>query len=149
MCKLGDIIVIKEFKNEVGEIVKKHSFVVVSDEKNEIEGLNYDFVSNMLCSFHSDEHKQRKLSFKENLEIKRYLIIGENLNNKDSYVKADQLYFFDKSNINYKVIAKLNRNYLDYLIRLTMILKKEGKVKIITTNLNEKVGDGIDLINII
>ena len=144
MCKLGDIIVIKEFKNEVGEIVKKHSFVVVSDEKNEIEGLNYDFVSNMLCSFHSDEHKQRKLSFKENLEIKRYLIIGENLNNKDSYVKADQLYFFDKSNINYEVIAKLNRNYLDYLIRLTMILKKEGKVKIITTNLNEKVGDGID-----
>ena len=32
MCKVGDIIVIKEFKNEIGEPVKKHSFVVISDE---------------------------------------------------------------------------------------------------------------------
>ena len=27
MCKLGDIIVIKEFKNEFGETIPKHSFV--------------------------------------------------------------------------------------------------------------------------
>ena len=59
MCKLGDIIVIKQFKNEVGEKVKKHSFVVVSDDKNTIEGLEYDFISNMLCSFHNEEHKRK------------------------------------------------------------------------------------------
>ena len=30
MCKLGDIIVIKEFKNEIGKIIKQHSFVVIN-----------------------------------------------------------------------------------------------------------------------
>lgn len=33
MCKLGDIIVVKEFKNEYGETIPKHSFVVINDEK--------------------------------------------------------------------------------------------------------------------
>ena len=32
MCKLGDIIVVKEFVNENGETVSKHSFVVINDE---------------------------------------------------------------------------------------------------------------------
>ncbi len=44
MCKLGDIIVVDEFKNEVGEVVSKHSFVVIDDNNDCIEGLNYDFV---------------------------------------------------------------------------------------------------------
>ena len=70
MCKLGDIIVIKEFKNEFGETIPKHSFVVISDQANYIEGFRYDFVSNMLCSFHNKKHKQKKLKYKENLPIK-------------------------------------------------------------------------------
>ena len=55
MCKLGDIIVIKEFKNEFGETIPKHSFVVISGQANYIEGFRYDFVSNMLCSFHKNK----------------------------------------------------------------------------------------------
>ena len=55
MCKLGDIIVIKEFKNEFGETISKHSFVVISAQANYIEGFRYDFVSNMLCSFHKNK----------------------------------------------------------------------------------------------
>ena len=82
MCKLGDIIVIKEFRNEYGKKINRHSFVVINDEKNSIEGMNYDFISNMLCSFHSDEHKNRKLKFKENYEIAEKMIEGENLNEK-------------------------------------------------------------------
>ena len=69
MCKLGDIIVIKEFKNEIGEIIKKHSFVVINDEENSIEGMSYDFVCNMLCSFHNEDHKKRKIRYKENLQV--------------------------------------------------------------------------------
>ena len=48
MCKLGDIILVNKFKNEDGEIVSKHSFVVINDEKDSIGGLKYDFVANMM-----------------------------------------------------------------------------------------------------
>ena len=34
MCKLGDVIVVKEFRNEYGKIVPKHSFVVINDEQD-------------------------------------------------------------------------------------------------------------------
>lgn len=48
MCRLGDIILVNKFKNEDGEIVCKHSFVVINDEKDSIGGLKYDFVANMM-----------------------------------------------------------------------------------------------------
>ena len=48
MCKLGDIIVVKEFKDNNGVIIPKHSFVVINDEHNFIEGFEYDFVSNIM-----------------------------------------------------------------------------------------------------
>ena len=48
MCKLGDIIIINNFKNEDGIDVSKHSFVVINDEEDSIRGLKYDFVANMM-----------------------------------------------------------------------------------------------------
>ncbi len=62
MCKLGDIIVVKEFKDASGKLVPKHSFVVINDEHDFIEGFEYDFISNVMCSFHDEKHKKRKLS---------------------------------------------------------------------------------------
>ena len=118
MCKLGDIIVINKFKNEDGDTIKKHSFVVINDEKNYFEGLKYDFVCNMLCSFHNERHKNKKLSFEENLEIKETLILGKKINNKKGYIKADQLYYFDKTKIEYKVIAHMESELLDELVQL-------------------------------
>ena len=137
MCKLGDIIVIKEFKNEVGEKVNWHSFVVISDEQNCIEGMNYDFISNMLCSFHSDEHKNRKLKFKENYEITNKMVNGNKLNDNSGFIKMDQLYYFDKSLIDYYVIGHIDLELLDELLHLILELSKEGKLKYITTNLDE------------
>ena len=137
MCKLGDIIVIKEFKNEIGEKITRHSFVVISDDKNSIEGMHYDFISNMLCSFHNDEHKNRKLKFKENYEIAKEMIKGNNLNNNSGFIKMDQLYYFDKSLIDYYIIGHINLELLDELIQLILELSKEGKLKYITTNLKE------------
>ena len=137
MCKLGDIIVIKEFKNEAGEKISKHSFVVINDEKNSIEGFNYDFICNMLCSFHDKEHKKRKLSFKENLEIIYKSNSINRINDKDGYIKADQLYYFDKSKIEYYIIARLNPDLLDELLQLILVLNNEGKLKTIIANLNK------------
>jgi len=139
MCKLGDIIIIKEFKDEFGEIVSKHSFVVINDEESYIEGFRYDFVSNLMCSFHSEEHRNKKLKYKENLLIDTKQIRGQKINNHQGYIKANQLYYFDKSVINYKVIAHIDSELLDDLVQLILVLYDNDKLRIVTTNLKEEV----------
>lgn len=138
MCKVGDIIVIKEFKNEIGEPVKKHSFVVISDESNSIGGLNYDFISNMLCSFHDNNHRNKKLRYEENLEIKTKLKSKNKTNNKIGFIKADQLYYFDKDKIEYYILGHLSKQLLDELMSLIFSLDKKEKLKIITTNIENE-----------
>lgn len=91
MCKLGDIIVVKEFKNEEGISVPKHSFVVINDEEDYVEGLKYDFVSNMMCSFHNEEHKNKKLKYEENLPIKEEYVSGDKINSKEGYIDLDTI----------------------------------------------------------
>ncbi len=135
MCKLGDIIVIKKFKNENGDVIPKHSFVVINDEKNFLEGLKYDFVANMMCSFHDDKHKRKKIKFLENLPVEEKLISGEKINSKQGYIKADQLYYFNKNIIKYKKIAHIDDELLDDLIQLIFVLDKKDKLKNISTNL--------------
>ncbi len=137
MCKLGDIVIIKEFKNEVGQLVKKHSFVVINDEHNRIEGMNYDFVANMICSFHNDEHKTRKLRYKENLRVIEKMVNSENTNGREGFIKADQLYYFDKCKIDYYVFGYLNKDLLDDLLQLILLLSEEGKLKYVTSNLED------------
>lgn len=139
MCKLGDIIVVDEFKNEIGEKVNKHSFVVINDEPNSIEGFNYDFVSNMLCSFHGNNHKKKKLRYKENIEVNQLIDNSKRANNKSGFIKADQLYYFDKSTINYYVLGRLNEDLLDELLKLILVLNEEGKIKLVTTNIEKKL----------
>ena len=90
MCKLGDIIVINKYIGDDSEIVSKHSFVVINDNPGFIEGLHYDFVSNVLSSFKSEEQRIRKLRFEENIEIVAEQIISDiPVNNKSGYIKAD------------------------------------------------------------
>lgn len=36
MCCVGDIILIKEFKNEDGQVIPIHPFVVVDDQEDKI-----------------------------------------------------------------------------------------------------------------
>ena len=141
MCKLGDVIIIKEFKNENDEIVSRHSFVVINDEPDFVEGFKYDFVSNMLCSFHDENHKNKKLKFKENMPVKENKISGERINDKEGYIKADQLYYFDKNTIEYKVIAHLDNELLGELVQLILELQSQGLLKPIYTNIidNEKI----------
>ena len=139
MCKIGDIIVVKEFKNEFGEKINKHSFVVINDNKDYVEGLNYDFVANMMCSFHNEKHKNKKLKFKENLFVKKNSIKGKYLNTKEGFIKADQLYYFDKGKIRYSIIGHLDNKVLKELLNLINELYNRHKIKRITTNLEECV----------
>ncbi len=135
MCKLGDIIVIKEFKDKNGTIVPKHSFVVINDEPDFIEGFEYDFVSNVMCSFHNKKQKKRKLNIEGNLQIKPEKIHGQNINSKSGYIRADELFYFKKNKIEYKVIAHMDNDLLDELVQLIIKLHDENKEKNVITNL--------------
>lgn len=135
MCKLGDIIVVNEFKDRSGITVPKHSFVVINDEPDFMEGYAYDFISNVMCSFHNDEHKKRKLSFEGNLEIDKNKIEGNGINAKDGYIRADELFYFKKENIEYKVIAHMDDELLDELVQLILELDRKDRLVQTTTNL--------------
>ena len=69
MCKLGDIIVVNKYIGDDGKIINKHSFVVINDQPGFIENLDYDFVTNVMSSFKSEEQRIKKLRFEENIEI--------------------------------------------------------------------------------
>ena len=91
MCKLGDIIFVKEYFGSDGKKVNQHSFVVINDKKDFIEGLCYDFVANVMLSIHNEEHKARKLKYKSNLPIKEEKVSGEDLNDileQTSYITS-------------------------------------------------------------
>jgi len=135
MCKLGDIIVVKEFIDSSGTLVPKHSFVVINDDENYIEGYSYDFVSNMMCSFHDAKHKRHKLGIESNLNIDRNQIIGRNLNDKEGYIKADELFYFKKDKIEYEVIAHMKDELLGTLVKLILELNNKNKVHKVLTNL--------------
>ncbi len=135
MCKLGDIIVINEFKGEDNKEVSKHSFIVVDDSKGEIKGLDYDFVAPIMSSFKDDKHKKKVLSYDVNKEITNDDIKGKFKLRKGSYIKANKLYYFDKNKISYTVLARINDDYLDELIKLILALDEKDRLSIITTNL--------------
>ena len=82
MCKLGDIIVVNNYIGEDGIVIGKHSFIVVNDKPDFIEGLGYDLVTNVMSSFKNEEQKNRKLRFMENIEIISDDIISKNKTEK-------------------------------------------------------------------
>ena len=135
MCKLGDIIVVNKFTDKNGDVIPKHSFVVINDTANYIESLRYDFVSNILCSFHNDVKRKKKLNLESNLLIDKNAIQGKNLNNKNGYIRADELFYFDKNKIQYKVIAHVKDDFLNKLIKLNIKLHKKNKSINVVTNL--------------
>lgn len=135
MCKLGDIILIKEFKGEDGVLLKQHSFIVIDDNKNQISGLDYDFVAPIMSSFRDEEHKKKILSYKVNKELKNEDIEGEFELKKPSYVKTNKLYYFNKRKIKYAVLARITDEYLDELVKVILELDKKDKLSLITENI--------------
>lgn len=115
MCQIGDIIVINKYKHEGVELTR-HSFVVVDDENGVIQGLPYDFVANVLSSFKGDRQKRRKLSYPSNFPISHNDTNTDPDDGKDGYVKADQLYYFSKRNIDYSVIGEMKEDKFNELI---------------------------------
>lgn len=134
MCKIGDIIVIDNYRSEDGKIIDKHSFIVINDDSNYIKGLKYDFVANVMSSFKTKEQMIKKLKYKENLILNKDSIINKKIK-KASYVKADQLFYFDKSKINYYVLGRISDELLNKLVSLILELADEEKLVKVISNL--------------
>ena len=130
MCRLGDIILIKEYKNSTGELIGQHPFIVLNDKGGEISGLPFDLTCSVMSSFKSDRHKRNKLKYKENVEvtIKDGVI-------KDGFIKADQIHYFKKSLIDFSVIGSVTPELFNYLMKVIQELSKENKLRINTNNL--------------
>ena len=67
MCKVGDIIVVRNYLSQ-GQTIKRHSFVVLSTEHGEIQGMDFDLVCNVMSSFRSEE--QGRWDIREILSIR-------------------------------------------------------------------------------
>ena len=127
MCRPGDIIIIKNFKDELGSSVDKHSFIVIDNKKY--------ITSNMMCSFKDDDQKQKKLKYYGNYEIDSNYINGNSINNKDGYIKIDKLYYFDKDKTNYKVIAHIDIRLLSKIYKYMLGLSIKGRLKLVDSNI--------------
>lgn len=116
MCNVGDIIVIENFQHN-GKKLGRHSFVVLSDDGGQIQGLDYDLICNIMSSFKDEKQKKKKLSFPGNFPI-----VPEDLetiegNNKSGYIKAEQLYYFNKAKISFIVIGSLKEEIFNLLLQ--------------------------------
>lgn len=114
MCKIGDIILVKKYKDKQNNL-GKHSFIVIDDEKDTIEGMPYDMICNVLSSFKTKKQKQRKLKYPGNFPITHDDTITNPDNGNNGYVKADQLYYFKKDKIEYQIIGTVLPDILNLL----------------------------------
>jgi hypothetical protein len=106
MCSVGDIIIVENYTHN-GISINKHSFIVLNDNAGQIQGLDYDLICNVMSSFKNKEQKKRKLSYPGNFPIVPEDCDSIQGNDKSGYIKADQLYYFNKEKIQYVVIGRL------------------------------------------
>lgn len=136
MCKLGDIIVVESYLGENKEEINRHSFIVISDEPSMIQGLAYDLVTTVISSFKGKQHKKEKLSYKGNKEIKSFIKNEREVSmKKDSYIKADKLFYFNKDKLKYYVFGRISDDLLEELFKLIIELREESKLIDVKDNL--------------
>lgn len=115
MCQTGDIILVKHYRQNNIDL-SKHSFIVLNNENGQIEGWDYNLVCNVVSSFHDEEHKKHKLSFPGNKEIHPDDEIIENGHHREGYVKADQIFYFDSSLIEFDIIGHVTVSFFKELL---------------------------------
>jgi hypothetical protein len=138
MCKIGDIILVNKY-NDNGKSLNRHSFVVISDEHGKIEGLSYDLICNVLSSFKNEEQKKRKMGYVGNFPISSDDTVTTPHNDKSGYLKTDQLYYFNKSILDYEVIGYIKSDILELVF--DYINESNFDLQAITSNLDDTLKD--------
>ena len=136
MCKLGDIIVVESYLGENKEEINRHSFIVISDEPSMIQGLAYALVTTVISSFKGKKHKKEKLLYKGNKKINSFIKNEREVSmKKDSYIKADKLFYFKKEKLKYYVFGRISDDLLEELFELIIKLREENKLLDVKDNL--------------
>ncbi len=125
MCKIGDIILVDEYASQ-GHVLTRHSFVVINDEEGEMEGLRVDFTSLVMSSFKNKDQKARKLKYPGNFPIPEGGSIVPSGNNREGYIKADQIYYFNKNKVSYRVIGYVTEDVFESLREFMEDLPAKG-----------------------
>lgn len=134
MCNIGDIIVVNNYRGDDGTLIGKHSFIVINDDEGQIMGLDYNLAAVVMSSFKSQEQKNKKLKYEGNIELPLD-VMENNVLKKESYVKADKVFYFNKENLDYFVLATIKDEFMDELVKIILKLAQEGKLDQIISNL--------------
>lgn len=138
MCKIGDIIVVRNSKvgnNQIGQ----HSFIILSTAHGEIEGVPFDLVCNLMSSLEGkgEEYKKRKLSYPENMPYSSKEENVINGHNKEGFIKAGVYFLFKREDLDYRVIGNIETELYIRLMNYINNMNPED-IKIIKDNLKGK-----------
>lgn len=133
MCQVGDIILVTKY-NHNGLNMDKHSFVVLSIESGQIEGMDFNLVCNVMSSFKDKNQKTKKMKYPGNFPIVLDDRQVKNDNGVEGYIKTDQLYYFDREKIKYRVLGHLEPDIFNLL--LDFIEELNIQIEQITSNLH-------------
>ena len=97
-------------------------------------GLDYNLAAVVMSSFKSQEQKNKKLKYEGNIELPLD-VMENNVLKKESYVKADKVFYFNKENLDYFVLATIKDEFMDELVKIILKLAQEGKLDQIISNL--------------
>ena len=130
MCKIGDILLIYNAKN--GQYVGKHPFIVLDDNAGKVRGVySYDFIGLLVWSANTEEKNESLRSFEVTFPISPDDKVMDNVdktNRMNSFVKADQFFYFDKSKIKYIKIGSLVPDIFNLIIEFIQELAEAGIV---------------------
>lgn len=150
--KNGDVIVINKYISPDNITMKQHSFIILNNQFGTVTGveigldleLQFDLVTTVMSSIKNEEHKNKiKSYYPKNMIVEFNDTQISYGNNKAGFIKANQLYYFNKNNIEYFKIGKLNEKTLNKLLELVEINEKNGDLvsnynNIILNNSTEK-----------
>ena len=138
MCQIGDLIRIESYIGDDGAEIGRHTFVVLSDEEDEIRGLSFDLVASPMSSIKSDS--QRKKIEKD----PGLMIINTNDQNNmptsnydESFIKAKLMYYFKKDKLDYRVLGSLNYETFCLLQQKLKELSASGDLEQVLFNIEE------------
>lgn len=113
-----------------GKDIGPHPFIVLDARPGTITGLSFDFVAMILSSMDTEERHQKMLRFDGNFPVASD---DKAMNtdstrtgrNKDSFVRADQFFYFTGST-RYKKIGEVKRDIFELILEHIEHLSENG-----------------------
>lgn len=139
---IGDIIVISNYITPDNIEIGQHSFVVLHNKAGKIAGieidldleLEFDLVGAVMSSIKNEEHRKKIESYyPKDMIITFNDAQVTNGNQKDGFIKANQLHYFQRNKIKYMKIGKVTQSTLNKLLTLIELNDKNGDL---TKNFN-------------